>query len=83
MTHCQPIVTYCKPINILSKVYERLIYNQIHPYFDERFSKLQCDFCKNFDDQHCLISLKEKWQIFVDGIGETGTHLTILVLTNL
>ena len=59
------------------------MYNQIHPYFDERSSKLQCDFCKNFDGQHCLISLKEKWRISVDGIDETGTHLTILVLINL
>ena len=52
-----------KQINILpilSKVYERLIYNQIHPYFDERFLKLQCVFGKSFDNQHFLINLKEK-----------------------
>ena len=45
---------------ILSKVYERLIYNQIHPYFDESFLKLQCVFGKSFDNQHFLINLKEK-----------------------
>ena len=28
----------------LSKVYERLMYNQIFPYFDSVFSKFQCGF---------------------------------------
>ena len=39
---------YC-PISILpnlGKVYERLIYNHIFPYFDSVFSKFQCGFCK-------------------------------------
>ena len=36
-----------RPINILptlSKVYERVIYIQMHPYFDKHFSKFQCGF---------------------------------------
>ena len=43
------------PISILSnysKVYERLMYSQIYPYFDTLFSKFQCDSRKGFNAQH-------------------------------
>ena len=33
----------------ISKVYERLMYDQLHPYFDEIFSKLQCSFHKGYN----------------------------------
>ena len=42
---------YC-PISILlnrNKVYDRLMHNQISPYFDSVFSKIQCGFQKGFD----------------------------------
>ena len=51
------------PISILpnlSKVYERLMYNQIYPYFDTLFSKFQCGFRKGFNAQHCLLTMTEK-----------------------
>ena len=47
---------YC-PISILpnlSKVYERLMYNQMNPYFYTLFSKFQCGFQENFNAQHSL-----------------------------
>ena len=28
----------------LSKLYERLMYDQMYPFFDQNFSKLQCGF---------------------------------------
>ena len=52
-----------RPISILpilSKVYERLIYNQMYPYFDKLFSKFQCGFRKGFNAQHCLITMIKK-----------------------
>ena len=54
-----------RPISILpnlSKVYERLMYNQIYPYFQTIFSKLQCGFQKGFNTQHCLLVMVEKWR---------------------
>ena len=48
------------PINILSnlcKVYERLMYNQIYPYFQTTFSKFQCGFEKDFSAQYCLLAM--------------------------
>ena len=54
-----------RPISILptlSKLYERLIYNQMYRYFDKLFSKFQCGFRKGFNAQHCLITTIEKWR---------------------
>ena len=55
-------INYC-PISILpnlSKVYERLMYNQISSYFDSVFSEFQCGFRKGFNAQHCLLTMAEK-----------------------
>ena len=41
-----------RPISILpnlSRVYERLMYNQTYPYFQTIFSKFQCRFRKDFN----------------------------------
>ena len=70
-----------RPISILpnlSKVYERLMYNQIYPYFDTLFSKFQCGFRKGFNAQHCLLAMIEKWRKTLDKGGETGAVLTDL-----
>ena len=51
-----------RPIRILpnlSKVYERLMYNQIYPYFGTLFSKFQCGFRKCFNAQDCLLAMIE------------------------
>ena len=58
-----------RPISILpnlSKVYERLMYNQIYPYFETLFSKFQCGFRKGFNAQHCLLAMIEKWRKTLD-----------------
>ena len=52
-----------RPISILpnlSKAYERLMYNQIYPYFDTLFSTFQCGFQKGFNAQHCFLLMIEK-----------------------
>ena len=69
------------PVSILpnlSKVYKKLMYNQIYPYFDKLFSKFQCGFWKNFNAQHCLLAMIEKWRKTLDKGGETGAVLTDL-----
>ena len=63
-----------RPISILpilSKVYERLMYNQIYPYFDTLFSKFQCAFRKGFNTQHCLLAMIAKLRKTLDKGGET------------
>ena len=61
-----------------SKVYERLMYHHIYPYFDTLFSKFQCGFRKGFNAQHCVLALIEKWRKTLDTGGETGAVLTDL-----
>ena len=73
--------TNYRPISILpnlSKVYERLMYNQIFPYFYSVFSKFQYGFRKSFNAQHCLLAIVEKWRKTLDEGGATGTVLTDL-----
>ena len=62
----------------LSKVYERLMSNQIYPYFETLFSKFQCGFRKGFSTQYCLLARTEKWRKNFDKGGETGAVLTDL-----
>ena len=62
----------------LSKVYERLMYNQIYPYFDTLFFEFQCDFRKGFNAQDCLLTMFEKWRKTLDKGVETGAVLTDL-----
>ena len=73
--------TNYRPISILpnlSKVYERLMYNQISPWFDSVFSRFQCGFQKVFNAQHCLLTMLEKWRKTLDEGGETGAVLADL-----
>ena len=73
--------TNYRPIRILpnlTKVYERLMYNQISPYSDSVFSKFLCGFRKSFNAQHCLLKMVAKWSETLDKGAETGAVLTDL-----
>ena len=68
-----------RPISILpnlSKAYERLMYNQIFPYFDSVFFKFQCGFRKDFNVQHCLLTMVKMLRKTLDEDGEKGAVLT-------
>ena len=70
-----------RPISILpalSKVYEKLMYNQIYNYFESFFSKLQCGFRKGIGAQDCLLSMIEKWRLSLDKGDQAGGVLTDL-----
>ena len=45
---------------IISKVYERCLYDQISNFFEDVFSKYQCGFRKGYSAQHCLLAMIEK-----------------------
>ena len=61
-----------------SKVYERIMQNQIYPYLNKIFSKYQCDFWKGFSAQHCVISVIEKWCQSLDSGWQVAAVLTDL-----
>ena len=52
-----------RPISIfpnLSNVCEKLMYNQIYPYFGTIFFKFQCRIREGFNVKHCLLVIAEK-----------------------
>ena len=58
-----------RPISILpvlSKPFERCLYDQIYEYIDTVLSKAQCGFRIDFSTQYSLIAMIEKWRKNVD-----------------
>ena len=52
-----------RPISIrsvLSKVHERLMYNQLYPHFGDSFSKILRVSWKGFNTQYCLLYATQK-----------------------
>ena len=62
----------------ISKIYEKLIYNQLYDYFDDILSPSQCGFCKGHSTQHCERIMLEKFKESVDKGNEFGALLTDL-----
>ena len=58
----------------LSKIYEKLMYNQLSEYFDTILFQSQCCFRKGFSAQHCLLVIKYA----IDRGNEFGALLTDL-----
>ena len=59
----------------ISKVFERIIYDQMYLFFDELFSIYLGDFRKGFSVQHSLSRLLKIWQQCLDKKGIVGTVL--------
>ena len=68
-----------RPITVLpavSKVYERIIQDQIIPFMEPVMSMYLCGFCKGYSTQHALMRLiDEKCREFLDKHGHTGALL--------
>ena len=69
-----------RPVNILpnlSKIHEKLKYNQIYEYVNILFPS-QCDFRKEYSAQHCLLVMIEKFKKAIETGNEFGALLTDL-----
>uniref|UniRef100_A0A7M5X3F0 Reverse transcriptase domain-containing protein n=1 Tax=Clytia hemisphaerica TaxID=252671 RepID=A0A7M5X3F0_9CNID len=54
-----------RPISLLpvvSKIFERLIVNQLNVHFEPQFSKLLCGFRKGHSTQHAILNMIRQWQ---------------------
>ena len=70
-----------RPISILSflsKIFERLFYNQINAFIEPKVSMYQCGFRKNLSAQNCLLVMLEQLRKCIDKNGSTGILLTDL-----
>ena len=62
----------CRPIIVLppvSKVFEKLLCDELSDYMKDKFSLLLCGFRKQFSTQHALVRLTERWKRCLDKSG--------------
>ena len=60
---------------LLSKVYERVIYEQTSYYFEPFFNEILCGFRKTHSTQHALFKLLTSWKNSLDRGGFVGSIL--------
>ena len=60
---------------LLSKIFERLVYDQLNEYLDQYLNSLLCGFRKAHFTQHALFRLLQEWQNELDKSGFVGTIL--------
>ena len=73
--------TNYRPVSILtniSKIYEKLLYDQLSKYFDSLLATNQCGFRKGFSSQYCLLVMLEKFKKAIDRGNQSGALLTDL-----
>ena len=61
-----------RPISVLppvSKVFEKLLCDELLDYIKDKFSPLLCGFRKQFSTQHTLVRLTERWKRCLDKSG--------------
>ena len=57
--------TNYRPVSILtniSKIYEKLLYDQLSKYFDSLLATNQCGFRKGFSSKYCLLVMLGKFK---------------------
>ena len=70
-----------RPISVLptlSKIFEKLLYQQINSYINKYLNSGLCGFREGFSAQHCLITMTEKIKNVLDKGGIGGALLTDL-----
>ena len=62
----------------ISKIYEKIIYNQLYEYFHDKLFPSKCGFRKGYSSQHNLLVLTEKFKESIDKGNVFGALLTDL-----
>ena len=53
-------------LNVFSKIYEKILKNQLIPYLDETLSLFIAAYRKSYGTQHVLIRMIEEWRVKLD-----------------
>ena len=61
---------------IISKIYEKIIYNQLYKYFNRKLFPSQCGFRQEYSSQHSLLVMTEKFKLSIDKGNAFGALLT-------
>ena len=73
--------TNYRPVSVLpnvSKIYEKIIYNQLYDYFDKILLPGQCEFRKGYSSLNCLLAMLGNFKKSADDGNEFGALLTNL-----
>ena len=62
----------------ISKIHEKLLYDQLSKYFESLLATNQCGFRKVFTSQYCLLVMLEKFKEAIDRGNQFGALLTDL-----
>ena len=65
--------TNYRPVSHISKVFERVIYNQINEYIEPFLSKVLTGFRKNHNTQHSLLNMLESFKEALDKVTSVST----------
>ena len=63
---------------MISKIFERLMYDQISTYIGKHLSPYLCGFRKGHSTQHCLSVMLERWKSALDNSKIAGALLADL-----
>ena len=58
-----------RPVSVLShasKIFERIVFNQMNLFFESKFSPQLTGFRKNHSTQNALLNMIEKWKHALD-----------------
>ena len=67
-----------RPISLFpsaSKVFEKIIFEQLTSFFENKLSKFLCGFRKRYSTQHALMNLIKDWQSALDRSSKVETIL--------
>ena len=70
-----------RPVSVLpciSKLFEKMLYAQIHSFIDKFLSPYLCGFRKGYSTQDCLLVMVETWKKALDKKENAGAMLTDL-----
>ena len=70
-----------RPISILSslsKIFERIMYNDMYEYMENKLSPYLCGFRKGYSTQYCLMVMLERFRNALDNKNKFGALLTDL-----
>ena len=60
---------------LVSEIFEKLLYDQLSKYMEDKLSPLLCGFWKKYSTQHALLHMIEKWRHCLDNSGAVAAVL--------
>ena len=70
-----------RTISSFSKIFEKLVYNQVNSYMEPKLSKYLREFRRNHNTQHALLRMIKSWRALLNKVQNVGAILMDLSKT--